>query len=387
MGAGSLTATDASTGDLAGSESLAIAKAETVAGAVVASPSQPYYGQPVTLTATYSSGNGMAAPTGTVAFYDGDIYLGSAELVPTGTSGSATAQLAIPSLSPGGHAFRSVYSGDADDVSVASQTSAPVQVLAATTSTTLAATTTAQGTTLTATVAATSPGNPAITGTVTFYDGNTVIGTAPVINGVATLPIGVITAGSHSFHTTFSGGGSSSTSEASITIDSDGPKIVGLSRYGIRAHRTALVLTFDSALDPATAENRANYRIVRRNGHRVAIRRAMYNATTNTVTLIPARRLGILRTYKLIVNGRASNGLSGSTGMPLDGSGTGHPGTRFVAKLRWTALSVPGRSPAVTFVDGQARAYTAGFRKYVRTVLGTSLAALRSLRGPSMSQD
>lgn len=384
VGAASLKATDAPIGGLTDSESLVIAKANTVAGPVVATPSQPIYGQLVTLSATYSSAEGMAAPTGMVAFYDGDVYLGSTVLLPTVVSGSAMAQLSIPSLSAGCHSFRAVYSGNAEDASQASEASASVQVLAARTSTTLAAATTVEGTTLTAKVVATSAGVPAINGAVSFYDGCIFVGTAPVIDGVATLPLGVITAGSHTFQATFSGGASFSTSEASVTTNSDGPKVVGLSRYGIRAHRTALVLTFDNSLNASTAENPANYRIVRRNGHPIAIRSAIYNADARTVTLIPARRLGIFRSYKLIIKGKASNGVTGDTGMPLDGSGTGHPGTSFVAKLRWTSLSLPGRSPAVTFVDGHASAYAGRFHKYMRTVLGTSLEALRSLHSPDM---
>ena len=60
---------------------------------------------------------------------------------------------------------------------------------------------------LIANVVVTSPGNPPIVGSVSFYDGTTLLGTEPVSNGVATLSAGSLSPGSHSFSTVFSGGG------------------------------------------------------------------------------------------------------------------------------------------------------------------------------------
>jgi hypothetical protein len=64
-------------------------------------------GQPVTFTATVSSGGG-GTPTGTVAFYDGTTLLAVVNVV------NGTATFITSSLSLGDHYITAVYSGDAD---------------------------------------------------------------------------------------------------------------------------------------------------------------------------------------------------------------------------------------------------------------------------------
>ena len=90
----------------------------------------------------------------------------------------------------------------------------------------------AAGTTiLTATIVPTSPGTPTLTGTVSFYDGDTLLGTAPVINQVATFNAGVLGAGTHTFRAVFSGGAESTSSgSASVvyTPPANGPTVVSV---------------------------------------------------------------------------------------------------------------------------------------------------------------
>ena len=57
-------------------------KAEANLGNIVSSLAQSYYGETVTLTATFSATpTGSAPMTGTVAFYDGNTYLGTEPLI------------------------------------------------------------------------------------------------------------------------------------------------------------------------------------------------------------------------------------------------------------------------------------------------------------------
>ncbi len=139
---------------------------------------QTFSDQNVVLTATFSAtAVGSAPMTGTVAFYDGNTYLGTVALVATTTSDavsspitpavapttvSGEAQLPTSSLGVGEHIIKAVYSGDANYSPATSETPVSVQVAPATTSTSLAVSTTAQGTTLVATIVVTSPGNPPI---------------------------------------------------------------------------------------------------------------------------------------------------------------------------------------------------------------------------------
>ena len=207
------------------------------------------------------------------------------------------------------------------------------------TSTTLTASTTAQGTMLTANVVVTSPGNPPIVGTVSFYDGGTLLGTVPVSNGVATLNVGTLSPGSHSFSAVFSGGGTFSASESSLVVSTDGPRVTSVLRYGFHWQPTYLLVNFNGPLDPTSAQNPSNYQILGPSGHRITVVSAIYDSATHTVTLVPAERLNIHRRYRLTVNGTAPFGLTNPSGELLDGAGNGHPGSNYVTSVTWRNLA------------------------------------------------
>ena len=57
----------------------------------------------------------------------------------------------------------------------------------------------------TATVTAVSPGSGDPTGTVTFMDGSTVLGTGTIVNGVATLTTSTLGLGKHKITAVYSG--------------------------------------------------------------------------------------------------------------------------------------------------------------------------------------
>jgi hypothetical protein len=351
-----VTDSDGGTGSL--SYALTVKEASR-AGTIVATPAQTFYGQNVVLTATFSATAAGSAPmTGTVAFYDGTTYLGSAPLNDTGDP-TGTSSLSTSALPVGADALTAVYSGDVNYSSATVASPATVQVAPATTSTTLSSSTTAQGTILTADVVVTSPGNPPIAGTVSFYDGTTLLGTEPVTNGVASLNIGALSTGAHTFSAVFSGGGTLSTSGSTLVVSvvsTDGPKVMSVLRYGYHAQSTFLVINFNSALAISTAEDAANYTIVGPAGRRIKVSSAVYDAATNTVMLKPAERLNIHRTYRLTVNGTTDPGLSNPSGTLLDGAGNGQPGSNYVTSLTWRNLA--GRAnqrPTLARVDARAK--------------------------------
>jgi hypothetical protein len=92
-------------------------------------------------------------------------------------------------------------------------------------------------------------------------------------------------------------------------------------------------LTFDKPLDPASAQNLRNYRLVNPHGRPGRIIAAVYQPSTLTVTLHLAQRLDIHLVYTLTVVGTPPNGVRDTTGKLLDGAGTGHPGSNFVADV------------------------------------------------------
>lgn len=156
-------------------------------------------GANTTLTATVSSLYGT--PTGTVTFMDGATTLGAGTL-----NASGVATLTVSFATAGNHPLTVSYPGagffQAATSSVLNET---VQTIG----TTLAVTSSVNpvnlgaNTTLTATANSTA-GTP--TGTITFLDGTTVLGTATLdAGGVATLTLSFATAGTHPITATYPG--------------------------------------------------------------------------------------------------------------------------------------------------------------------------------------
>jgi Bacterial Ig-like domain (group 3)/Right handed beta helix region/Periplasmic copper-binding protein (NosD) len=322
----------------------------TEAGGIVSSLPQSFYGETVVLTATFTATLGTAPMTGTVAFYDGTTYLGTAPLIDSGDP-SGTASLPTSALTVGNHVITAIYSGDVNYTGATSEFPVSVLVVPATTSTSFSSTTSPQGTTLTADVVVTSPGNPPIGGTVSFYDNGTLLGTAPVTGGVATLNVSSLPAGAQALSAVYSGTATLAGSSSPVA-PTDGPLVTDVARYGFHDQATYLLLSFNGPLDLASAQNALNYKIVAPDGRRIAVASAIYDSATDTVTLLPSERLNIHRRYRLTVNGTADPGVMNPAGVLLDGANNGKPGSNFVASLTWRNLA--GRAstlPTLGLVD------------------------------------
>jgi hypothetical protein len=161
-------------------------------------PNPSVYGQLITLTATVTADeSASAAPTGAVAFKDGNTILGTGTL-----DGSGHASLSTFSLGAGYHALTAVYLGDPHHATSSSAVLNQLVNQDATTSTlgvsgnpvvdlpvTLPLT-------LTATVTGLAPGfGP--TGSVLFLDGATAIGAGTLYGGIATFTTAVLAPGDH----------------------------------------------------------------------------------------------------------------------------------------------------------------------------------------------
>ena len=123
------------------------------------------------------------------------------------------------------------------------------------------------------------------------------------------------------------------------------PVVASLQRFGFHAQPTTFVLTFSTALAPASAEDVANYRLNSISGHQlgpaIPIKNATYNPNAHTVTLHPAHRVYLFHQYRLLVNGSTPTGVTGATGLLLDGNGNGQPGSDFVTTFGKTILAGP----------------------------------------------
>ena len=157
-------------------------------------------GAAVGLTATVTP----ATATGTVQFLDGASILGTATI----SSGSAT--LSLTTLASGTHSITASYSGDASNAT--STSGALAQVINKTSTTTALASSTNPANSG-ASVGLTATVTPATaSGTVQFFDGITVLGTATISSGTATFSLTTLASGMHSITAVYSGDASNATS-------------------------------------------------------------------------------------------------------------------------------------------------------------------------------
>ncbi len=160
-------------------------------------------GQPETLTATVSP----AAATGLVTFSDGGNALGNASL--SGGRASLPANFAA-----GTHALMAAYSGDANYAASNSAT-VNLQVTSAPGATTTALTATPASQTFGSPVNLAATVTPSsATGTVTFTDGTTQIGSAKLSSGVANFATSTLAVGSHTITASYSGDASDAASNS-----------------------------------------------------------------------------------------------------------------------------------------------------------------------------
>ncbi len=167
----------------------------------------------VTITADVATGPGnTGAPSGSVTFLDGSNRLGTSPLV----NGSATVDAIFTDV--GIHAITAQYSGDG--VFLPSSERIPLQVTElATVVTLLAPADAAPGSAVTLTATVNSVGGVP-TGQITFLDGNTVLGTAPLnAADIAILRIATLTPGAHTLTASYGGDGKfGSSTSAAVTI-------------------------------------------------------------------------------------------------------------------------------------------------------------------------
>jgi len=173
-------------------------------------------GLSVNFTANVSAIRGVSAvPTGTVTFYDGNTALSGPVPLSSGAASFAA------SLNGGAHSITSHYSGDPNFFASTSVVLKQAVSLASSNSglgSSLNPAFPQQSVTFTATVTDNQSGDSLKpTGSVTFFDGSTALGSAPVnSNGVATLNSSSLAVGSHSISAHYSGDTNFSVSSAAM---------------------------------------------------------------------------------------------------------------------------------------------------------------------------
>src|SRR5437867_3297291 len=218
-GSNTITATYASDTIFAASSGSVVHVVQTSGAATittVSSSSNPsVFSEPVTFTATVTSGGGV--PAGTVTFKNGSSTLGTSTLDATGHAGFTTSTLAV-----GSNSITATYNGNSN---FGGSTSSPLIQTVNKDSTATSVTSSLnpsnhnQSVTFTATVVVTAPGTAVPTGTVAFKDGNRTLGSRSLnASGQATLSISNLNKGSHSIIAVYGGSGSSLGSTSPVLI-------------------------------------------------------------------------------------------------------------------------------------------------------------------------
>jgi uncharacterized repeat protein (TIGR01451 family) len=141
---------------------------------------------------------------------------------------------------------------------------------------------------------------------------------------------------------------SNNSAQASVNVTTNlgPPTVLSLQRFGFHKQPTTFVLTFNSALDPARAQDVQNYNLapISPSGHlgkEIKIVSVVYAPLTMTVTIHPATRVYLFKRYRLEVNGTPPAGLASPSGIFLDGAGNGIPGSNFVRIFGPSILAGP----------------------------------------------
>jgi hypothetical protein len=200
------------------SQALDLSVERATASVSPVSPGSQPGGEPVTLAVAVGGQGGNPPPSGSVTFLEKGVELGSAPL-----RGDGRAYISTEVLQAGPHHLTAVYNGDGDYCSSSTAFSVVVSGTVPT-STSLRASQTrllpARNLTVTATVAIGTQGGDPPGGSITFREGDDVLGVGRLDDqGVARLTLPALSPGPHHLVAEFAGAGSYSPSSASIRVD------------------------------------------------------------------------------------------------------------------------------------------------------------------------
>jgi hypothetical protein len=217
-------------------------------------------GQPVTFTATVRTvAPATGRATGVVQFWDGDTLLGAGSLAPASAANTSVASYTTTALTPGTHEIRAVYAGNANFDGSSATTAQDVTTIATVTGIESSASPSAYGDTVTlkAVVADTLSAAGRPTGTVTFLDGQNVLGTVALttVNGrqEATLQVSGLASGDHTLRASYSG-----SSSRAASVSPDLTQVVQRAATRLDDLRTTVVLGSVSDVYATLRDSRGN---------------------------------------------------------------------------------------------------------------------------------
>jgi hypothetical protein len=112
------------------------------------------------------------------------------------------------------------------------------------------------------------------------------------------------------------------------------PTVTALQLYGKGAQPSRLVVTFSTPMDPTSVQNIANYSVtgplgVHGRGGSIGVYAATYKPSTNQVLLSLDTHINLHSQYRFTITGSGDGAVTSATGVPLDGTNSGQPGSDF----------------------------------------------------------
>jgi hypothetical protein len=120
---------------------------------------------------------------------------------------------------------------------------------------------------------------------------------------------------------------------------------------------TEIIITFSGAVNAAEADNPDIYRLIlpgkkgshtARNAKSIALQSALYDAGSDSVTLIPTKPFAIKKPVQLQIDGLPPADLQDSSGRYIDGAGDGTAGSNGIAILSRGGVSVDAMALGTT---------------------------------------
>ena len=240
-GSNSISARYAGNGQYNGSTSPTLAQVvkSTTTTSLASTPNPSTLGATVTLTASVTP----AAASGSVQFFNGSTLLGASNL------SGGQAQLAVANLPAGTDLLTAVYGGDANNSG--STSAALAQVVKAATSTGL--TSSPNPSTFGSPVTLTANVTPAsATGSVQFFNGSALLGTANLSAGTAQLTVANLPAGTDSLTAVYSGDANNapSTSGARVQTVNKANSTTTISASPASQSNSGQTVTFTAKVTP-----------------------------------------------------------------------------------------------------------------------------------------
>jgi cyclophilin family peptidyl-prolyl cis-trans isomerase len=138
----------------------------------------------------------------------------------------------------------------------------------------------------------------------------------------------------------------SNAATVTISVTPIVPPLVTLSKVELVENHeqqvVKVIMFFSGALDMTEADKKTTYRLTTqgkdgsytaRNARIIQVRKAVYSAAGDSVTLKPAAPFSLRKSVQLLIHGTAPGGLQDSLGRYIDGADNGQPGSDAIAIL------------------------------------------------------